>query len=1366
MTDFSDRLAALSPEQRALFELRRKHKGLSAAQDHSIARRKSAPHYPLSFDQLRLWFLHQFAPDNPAYNINGGVRLTGLLNLDLLERSINEIVRRHEILRTTFTQRVPAVEGQPVQLIAPSLTITVALVDLSRLSPQEQAAAVPRLATQATQQPFDLQHGPLIRTTLLRLAADDHILITTMHHIVTDRWSLALFEQELAVLYHAFSNRLPSPLPELPIQFADFVIWQQQWMHSEKMQAQLAYWMRRLADLPPVHQLPTDHPRPVVPSYRGARCPVELAPNAATGITALSRQSGTTRFITLLALFMVLLARQSGQTDIVVGSPIANRGRAELARLIGFFLNTLIFRADLSHNPTFRDYVAQMRQIAAEAYANQDVPFDRLVAELRPERDTSRNPLFQITFIFLEFEESPEVSALPGMSVKTVETSAEDSRFDLTFALWGKADGISGFFEYSTDLFEPTTIATFAQHFQLLAEKITADPDQRVFDIPCLTDSERQRLLVDWNATARTYPQDRCVHQLIEDQAARTPHAVAIVFGDQLLTYAELNGRANQLAHHLRALGVGDETLVGLCLERSPQLIIALLAILKAGGAYLPLDPSYPADRLRFMLTDGAVPVLLTQHALAEALPTTSALVLDLDADCSTIAARSTENPTSAVTADNLAYVIYTSGSTGTPKGVMVSHRGITRLLFGIDYAQLDASQVFLHMAPISFDASTFEIWGALLHGARCVLLEDRVPTTTAIGRAIQEYGVSTLWLTAALFNTVIDEAPHALRGVRQLLIGGEALSVRHVERALQALPETQIINGYGPTESTTFACCYPIPPLADRRSSSIPIGRPIGNTTAYLLDGQAQPVPRGVPGELFIGGAGLARGYHNRPDLTAERFIPDPYSVTPGSRLYRSGDLARYGANGALQFLRRIDQQVKVRGYRIELGEIEATLMRHPAVREAAVIIREDTPPIYRHPDRQIVAYLVPHRDMPPNSQAIRDFLAQQLPAYMLPSAIVLLEALPLTPSGKLDRRALPAPDWEKTDPQKAYTAPRDALELQLVQIWEELLPTRPIGVKDSFFDLGGHSLDAIRLVAQIQKRLGQNLALAALFEGATIEQLAHLLRRQSHSQPASVVAIRSTGSKPPFFCVHPAGGDVLSYKLLAQFLAADQPFYGLQAPGISDQATPYTCVKRLAAYHIAAVRTVQPEGPYLLGGWSFGGVVAFEMAQQLQQQEATVALVVLLDSFVPGIHHHSDDDAELLAELAQAYGGSVSADELRPLDPQDQLPYVLQQANDRISPDLGLPQLRRYFQIYKANLQAIQQYEPQRYTGQISLLRARQKINAEQPDPAVGWLPLSRQPLKVIDVPGTHQTMIEEPHVRIVAEHLQACLDAAHTH
>ncbi|HEX6292023.1 MAG TPA: amino acid adenylation domain-containing protein [Herpetosiphonaceae bacterium] len=1117
MTDFSERLAALSPEQRALFELRRKQKGLGTAQDQPIPRRSQAAHYPLSFDQMRLWFLYQLAPESSAYNIHGGVRLSGRLDFAAMERSINEIVRRHEILRTTFD----VADEQPVQIVAPSLTVKLTLVDISDLPQQERSAAVHRLSAQCASEPFDLVRGPLIRTTLLRLADDEHILITVMHHIVTDRWSYSLFEQELATLYHACSSGLPSPLPELPLQFADFAIWQQQWMGSERMQAQMAYWKRQLDRLPQLHSIPTDHPRPAVQSFRGARHHFVLSSAETEGIRALSRQSGTTLFITLLTIFKVLLARQSGQTDMVVATPIANRDRPELQRLIGFFLNTLIFRSDLSGNPTFRAYLAQMRDVARDAYAHQDVPFEKLVAELRPERDTSRNPLYQITFLFLDFEESKEVAALPGMRVETVEINPEDSRFDLTLALWNGPQEINGFFEYSSDLFDPATIAVFAEHLHLLAEQIIANPDQPVFEIPCLTEAESHRLLVEWNATTADYRQDQRVPELIEAQAARTPDAIAIVMGQRRLTYRELNARANQLAHHLQALGAQPDTPIGLCVERSPELVIGLLGILKAGAAYVPLDPSYPQERLAFMLEDAGVEHLVTQQAIVDALPQHSAQVVRLDADWPSIAAQPASVPTVEIQSAHLAYLIYTSGTTGRPKAVQIEHRSLCNtLLASQERFTFQPDDVLPWIASAAFDIALFELLNPLLAGGTAIVLTqadvlDLPQLVQTLTRCTRLHAVPSLMRQIVQTIRAANLPADAYAAMRQVFVGGDTVPADLLSAMQAVFPHAQITVLYGPTETTIICTSFDAP--RDLPVTAHPIGRPLPNVQLRLYDAHRQLVPIGVPGEIYLGGAGLARGYLHQPELTAEKFV-----TIDGQLWYRTGDLARYRADGTLEFMGRTDNQVKVRGFRIELGEIEAVLRQHEAVRDAAAIVHTDG-----SGDARLVAYVVEQRNKGTKEQGLnsldplipdslvpdssthdfRAYLNDRLPGYMVPAEVIVLDALPLTAHGKLDRAALPPPDATLRERAAAYVAPRTPLEAVLAQIWAAVLGREAVSVHDDFFALGGHSLLATQVVTRIRAACQVEIQVRALFDHPTIAALAHVIEASGYAAPVPIV-------------------------------------------------------------------------------------------------------------------------------------------------------------------------------------------------------------------------------------------------------------------
>ncbi|HLA75266.1 MAG TPA: amino acid adenylation domain-containing protein, partial [Gammaproteobacteria bacterium] len=1055
----------MNSAQEELLALLLEEQGIDTEQAPPLTPRARNTPPPLSFAQQRLWFLEQWEQGSAAYNICDAARLSGVLKVDILERALSEIVRRHEVLRTTFK----SIEGTPVQVIHPATPLNLPLIDLRLLPRPQREAEVLRMAGEAARQLFNLDQGPLLRVTLLRVDEHEHVLLLTIHHIIFDIWSRKVFRRELHTLYEAYLQGRAAPLAELPIQYADYAYWQREWLQSGLQAQQMAYWKERLGGALPVLELPADYPRPAQQTFNGALVSRVLPDALSQALLHLGQREGATLFMTLLAAFKALLHRYTGQHDIIVGTPIANRSRIETEGLIGFFLNTLALRTDVSGDPSFTELLIRVREQALQAYDHQDLPFERLVEELQPTRDPSHSPLFQVMFV-LQNDVQQSVG-LPGVTFTPLEVDNHTAKFDLTVFVIESGRRLTTHFEYNTDLFSEQTVAPWLDHWQTLLEGIVADPAQRLSELPLLSAPERHRLLVEWNPWP-PFPTEQTLAGLFEAQVERTPHAIAVAFEDRVLSYDELNGRANQLAHRLRALGVGPEVLVGLCMERSLELVVGLLGILKAGGAYVPLDPGYPKERLAFLLEDTGVRVLVAQQRLVAQLPAHRARVLCLPS--AALEEESRANPVSGVRPDHLAYVMYTSGSTGTPKGVAVPQRAVARLVTHTDYVTLGPEQVFLQFAPLAFDASTFELWGALLNGGKLVVFPPHTPTLAELGTTLQARRITTLWLTAGLFHAMVDEQLWAFQGVRQLLAGGDVLSVPHVQRFLAAHPGCRLINGYGPTENTTFSCCYTIPPHA-ALGRAVPIGRPIAHTQAYILDAYCHPVPIGVFGELYLGGAGLARGYHNRPELTAEKFIPHPFSPDPSARLYKTGDLARYLPDGNIEFLGRTDHQVKIRGFRIELGEIEAVLSAHPSIKEAVVIAREDTPG-----DKRLVAYLA--ASPAPSSQELRNYLMARLPEYMLPAIFVILDALPLTPNGKLDRKALPAPGATQAGP--SYTAPRDNLELQLSKIWERLLRVPAVGIHDNFFELGGHSLLAVRLVAQIEKIWGKNVPLATLFQ------------------------------------------------------------------------------------------------------------------------------------------------------------------------------------------------------------------------------------------------------------------------------------------
>jgi amino acid adenylation domain-containing protein len=1048
---------------------------------------------PLSFAQERLWFLDQLTPGTAAYNLPTAVRLCGELNRAALEASLDEIVRRHEVLRTCFV----AVEGKPVQMMAPSARLAVTVIDLGPMPEAECAVEVQRLASEEARRPFNLAQGPLVRATLLRLSDQEHVLLLTLHHIVSDAWSRGVFNHELTALYDAFAAGRPSPLPALPVQYADYVVWQREWLRGAVLEHQLQYWRRQLAGVP-VLELPFDYPRPAVETYRGARAAFRLPKQLRARLTALSRQEGVTLYMTLLAAFQTLLARYTGQDDIAVGSPIAGRNRAEFEGLIGFFVNTLVIRSDLSGDPTFRELLGRVREVALGAYTHQELPFERLVEELAPARSLSHSPLFQVMFVL---QNAPQQTLeLTAVSLEPMEVDSGASKFDLTLFMNEGTEGLSGQLEYDTDLFEAGTIRRMLGHWEVLLEGIAADPDRRLSELPLLPEAERRQLLVDWNRTGAAYPR-ACLHELFERQAAGTPGAVALLDEGERLTYAELNARANQLAHYLQRRGVGPEVPVGICVERSLEVVVGLLGILKAGGAYVPLDPAYPAPHLAFMLEDAAVQYVLTQERLRASLPWRGAEVVCLDADRALFAQESDQDLGLPLTPEHAAYVMYTSGSTGTPKGVVGLHRGtLNRCQWMWQQYPFAPHEVCCQKTALSFVDSVWEIFGPLLRGIPLLLVREHVvKDPVQLVLQLAAHHVTRITLVPALLRAILDvlaQAQERLPALKFWVSSGEALLPDLAQRFSALLPHAVLVNLYGSSEVAADVAWYEVGPI-DRRAPSMPIGRPIANTQVYVLDPHLHPVPVGVSGELYVGGANVARGYLNRPALTAERFVPDPFGPEPGERLYRTGDLARSRPDGTLEYLGRIDHQVKVRGHRIELGEVEAVLRAQAGVRQAVVVAREEMPG-----DKRLVAYVVPAQAPGPAVRELRDSVTAQLPDYMVPSAFVLLDALPLTPNGKVDRRALPAPEGVRPELEAAYVAPRTPLEEAVAGIWSEVLGLKRVSIDDNFFEVGGHSLSAIRVISRLRDAFHIELPLRAFFEAPTVAGQAWAITQRQAAQ------------------------------------------------------------------------------------------------------------------------------------------------------------------------------------------------------------------------------------------------------------------------
>lgn len=1141
-------IANLSSAKQKLLLQRLKTRG-GQGSPTTIRRQARPAHIPLSFAQERLWFLNQWQPESSVYNVPAAIHLTGSLNVTALEESLNQVVHRHEVLRTRFA----AVEGQPFQVILPQLSLPLTMIDLRAIPADLRQAEARRLATQEAQRPFDLAAGPLLRVTLLQLDEAEYVALLTLHHLVSDGWSRGILVRELATLYQAVTSspgEALSPLPELPIQYADFALWQRQWRRSDAWAAQRKYWQQQLGGTPVVLELPS-RPRPAVQSDRGETQFLHIAQPLSQALKALSQQAGVTLFMTLLAAFKVLLHRYTQQDDIWLGTPIANRNRSEIEGLIGCFVNTLVLRTRLSENPSFRQLLQQVQQVALAAYAHQDFPFEQLVEELQVERDLSRHPLFQVMFI-LQNAPSPALK-LPGLNLSPFKVENKTATFDLTLSMTDTHEGLRGAWEYSSDLFERVIIERMSGHFQQLLAGIVANPDQALSDLPLLSAAERQQLLITWNPAPSDAP-DQGIHQRFEAQVHQTPDAIAVVVADQHLTYRILDQRANQLAHFLQRLGVGPEVRVGLCMERSLDLIVGLLGILKAGGAYVPLDPAYPPERLSFMLTDAQVSLLVTQAELKARLSPDCTRAITIDGpDAAAIKLQRQNTPASKVTGKNLAYVIYTSGSTGRAKGVMVQHSSLNSAYLAWEQAyHLRDARCHLQMASFSFDVFAGDLVRAFGSGGTLVLCpRELLLDPASLYTLICQQQVDCGEFVPAVLKHLIQHLEHSQQrlDLRLLICGSDSWSASEYE-AFQRFcsPQTRLINSFGVTEATIDSAYFETGgrlPL----EQSVPIGRPLINTQIYILDEYLQPLPVGVPGELYIGGVGLARGYLHRPALTAEKFIPHPFSDRSGARLYRTGDLACYQPDGNLKFLGRIDHQVKLRGYRIEPGEIEALLKKFPSVQAAVVLVREDTPG-----NQRLVAYVQGQPAL--KISELRNFLQVQLPGYMVPTAFVVLEKFPLTPNGKLDRRALPASDLSQS-PRKGFVAPRGAVEKTLAEIWAQILQIEPIGVHDSFFALGGHSLLTTQLLVRLRETFQVNLPLQTLFESPTIAGLAASIeqsqRRVNKSSKVAIdlateavldpaispaVALRNTCEPAHIFLTGATGflGAFLLYELLQQ--------------------------------------------------------------------------------------------------------------------------------------------------------------------------------------------------------------------------------------
>lgn len=1307
---------------------------------------------PLSYSQQRMWLMYRLAPEGTAYNMPFASRQMGPLNKMALRKTIDAICQRHEAFRTTF-----AMTGEgPVQIVSPFRPPHWIELDLSlRLPSEQRRQEAARLVEEEANQPFDLEKGPLARFLLIEIEPEDHVLVLTMHHIIGDQWSFGVIGSEFAFFYNAFSRgEVPSVQP-IPLQYADYAVWQRRCLTDEWLSIQSDYWQKKLAGLSKV-SLPTDYSRPTVQTFNGAHCLLELPASLIERLKQFSAEHNATVFMTLLACFQILLSRYSGQSDIAVGSPIANRTQSAVESIIGSFVNTLVLRIDLSGDPTFIETLSRVRDMALGAYANQDFPFDKLVETMHSTRDHSSAPLVQVLF---NLPNAPigEIN-VHGLSWVPFEVDSRSAQFDLSLTIETEISR-KAYLTFNTDLFERQTAERMLGQYKVLLQSALANPSAKLSDLSILTVPERAQILQDWNRTHTDYPQSESFSQMFEAQVERTPDALALSIGQATVRYGELNARANRLARYLRTLDVRPGVVVGICLERSMEMVIALLAVQKAGGTYVPLDPEYPRDRLRFMAEDAAAAIVLTSEGLSDRFDSRSCRMLCLDREQERIAQEANHNLPPTATSQDLAYILYTSGSTGQPKGVEIPHRALVNFLCSMRQKPgCSARDVMVSVTTLSFDIAGLELYVPLLVGARVEIVSRAVAMDGRQLRAVCEAVQPTIMQATPATWRMLIEAGWLGSDRLTILCGGEALPQDLVGALLDR--SASLWNMYGPTETTIWSTIEKI----QRADQEISIGRPIANTDIYILDQFLQPVPVGVSGELYIGGHGVARGYRGRAELTKERFVSHPFSTEPGARLYRTGDVARYRSDGRIMHLGRVDHQVKIRGFRVELGEIEAVLSRHPATRQVVVTTRED-----QQGFKQLAAYLVCKEGARPSLTELRACVRAELPDYMTPSFFVFLESMPLTANNKVNLQALPPPAPVLVDGQP-QVGPRDQVEVQLTLLWQQVLEVPKIGIHDNFFDLGGHSLKAAQLFFLLEQVYGRRLPLATLFQAPTIAELALVLSREQWVPPwQSLVAIQPSGTAMPIFMVPGVGGNVLVFAQLAKLLGVDRPFYGLQARGLDGKETPFTSVPEMARHYIGEIRTVRPHGPYTVLGICTGGLIAYEMAQQLREQGETATLV-MMDTWHPSSYrpHRYQWSMKFWLVLFIAWRTIGNIHVLLRMSVKDWLPFI-QRKSERLLSFLrsktGEDDLYVEFQVERvtqSTRQAVARYAMRKYSGRIlNIVASKRNIAETVTDTRHAWEELGGKGSQTVQVAARDSgLLLTSPHVGEVSRHLQAFL------
>ncbi|HSP61988.1 MAG TPA: amino acid adenylation domain-containing protein [Pyrinomonadaceae bacterium] len=1343
----------------------------------AIARRLPATAPQLSFAQERLWFLDQLMPGSPVFNVPIAVRLSTPIDVSALQSSLREIARRHEVFRTTFI----TVEGKPEPVIAADLDLQLAVVDLTTLRAPEREAEARRLIKEEAQRPFNLACGPLIRTGLIRLSEQESIFLLTMHHIISDGWSIVLFFQELSALHRAFANGHDSPLAELSIQYADYAAWQREWLRGEVLDRQLSYWKNQLSGELPVLELPTDRPRPAMQTYPGARAGLTLSRELSHALLALSQREGVTLFMTLLAGFKVLLHHYTGQDDIIIGSPIANRPRAETEKLIGFFLNNLALRTDLSGDPGFRELLSRVRKTALDAYANQDVPFEKIIEELKPERDLSRSAIFQIYFNLFSFGDEID---LPGTTPQTISfvdgwlhSEENQSKFDLTLYAGLQDETLKLAFVYNSDLFEESSIARMLEHLRSLLTGIVADPETPISDL-ALSDkpdvSIAENDIRPANAFARFERSEveQPITKRFEAIVGKYSTRVAVKTGNHEWSYAELNAKGNQIAHSILKLCRDGEARIALLFAHDAPMIAGMLGVLKAGKTYVPLDPSYPVGRLSQLLGDSQATAIVTnEENLKLARSLSGVAVLNVDALDSSVPSGDLNL---SIDPRNLAYILYTSGSTGQPKGVMQNHRNVLHFIRAYtNNLHVNADDRLTLLSSYCFDAAVMDIYGALLNGATLYPLDIKEYGLNALCETLGQQGITIYHSTPTVYRYFVSEMKGRAEfpRLRLVVLGGEEVTPSDVELYRENFADDcLLVNGLGPTESTV-SLQYFINKQTAISAARVPVGSPVDDTEVFLLNRAGKRSE--MYGEIAIKSEHVALGYWRNTAATGAAFGTSPTrgpqtgspagvgAVREGSngcRVYRTGDMGRRLADGSFVFAGRKDLQVKIRGVRVEPGEIESALTKLPRVRECVVIATANG-----SSDRRLVAYVVPRQGESLVTNDLRSCLQGKLPDYMVPSAFVVLDELPLTSSGKLNRRALPAPEISDRNAGIAGAAPRTPTENLLVEIWRDVLGVAHIGIHENFFDLGGHSLLAVRLFAQVEKRFGRRWPLATLFQAPTIAQFAAKIEKEWSPKWSSLVAIKPDGSKLPFFCVHGLGGNVLEFSDLSRHLDRDQPFYGLQSQGLDGKQPLLDSVEEMAAHYLKEVRELQPVGPYLIGGRSLGGTIAFEMARQLRTDGQEIGLLALLDTY-----------PAQPARLARRLAGHLT--NLKRLPLQEKFAYLAQKA--RFVPHkikgrvwrtiydslqkVGRTLPRMLHSVTEFNSLAAHRYVPQAYDGKVTLFWACDDLRASN-DLVKGWRALAMGGIEVQEIPGTHLNIIKEPHVAELANKLTECLQRA---